>query len=202
MNSKFIRPSAEIKWLSSKTSDAWIDLALSNPNDILVDHAHCERKAAGMAIELMFRYFSHKGLSEVLSPVAREELEHYERVLNLIVAKGDYLRYLPAPPYGAKLSKNIRKKEPYRMLDSFLIASLIEARSHERMYLISLNTLDNQLQELYSDLLLSESKHFGIYWKLSIKNFSKELVEDRMIQLSNIESDILSELYPKPRIHS
>ena len=75
----FKRPSSHIKYLSSFTSDNWIKLALSNPIDILIDHAHCERKAAGVAIQLMFRYPSEPNLAEVLSPIAREELEHFEK---------------------------------------------------------------------------------------------------------------------------
>ena len=58
------RPSSHIKYLSSLTSDKWIKLALSNPIDILIDHAHCERKAAGVAIQLMFRYPSEPKLAE------------------------------------------------------------------------------------------------------------------------------------------
>ena len=74
----FIKPSSHIKYLSSLSSEKWIKLALSNPIDILIDHAHCERKAAGVAIQLMFRYPSEPNLAEVLSPIAREELEHFE----------------------------------------------------------------------------------------------------------------------------
>ena len=56
MQVDFKRPSSNIKYLSSLSSENWLELALSNPIDILIDHAHCERKAAGVAIQLMFRY--------------------------------------------------------------------------------------------------------------------------------------------------
>ena len=56
MQVAFKRPTSHIKYLSSFTSDEWIKLALSNPIEILIDHAHCERKAAGVAIQLMFKY--------------------------------------------------------------------------------------------------------------------------------------------------
>ena len=65
---------SKIRWLINKTSEDWIDLAISNPMEILLDHAHCERKAAGVALQFMFRYVDDPGLSEVLSPLAREEL--------------------------------------------------------------------------------------------------------------------------------
>ena len=76
-----------IPWLVNKTSEEWINLAISHPMEILLDHAHCERKAAGVALQLMFRYVSEPGLSEVLSPLAREELEHFERVLSILNAR-------------------------------------------------------------------------------------------------------------------
>ena len=66
----FKRPSSNIKYLSSLSSENWLRLALANPIDILIDHAHCERKAAGFAIQLMFRYPSEPNLAEVLSPIS------------------------------------------------------------------------------------------------------------------------------------
>ncbi len=191
-----------IKWLSSKTNSEWLTQALENPTEILIDHAHCERKAAGFAMQLIFRYFSESEISETLSPIAREELEHYERVIKILKKRGKKLIRLKAPPYGEKLSKNVRKNEPYRMLDSFLVAGLIEARSHERMSLLSVNSPDKEIRNLYSDLLKSEARHFSVYWKLAEKNFSSTEVRDRLKQLSEVESEILETLYPAPRMHS
>ena len=102
------RPIFSIKHLKTLSSEKWIKLALSNPIEILIDHAHCERKAAGVAIQLMFRYPSEPNLAEVLSPIAREELEHFEKILYFLKDKGVELRALKPPPYGAELSKNIR----------------------------------------------------------------------------------------------
>lgn len=198
----FKRPSSHIKHLSSLTSDEWISLALANPIDILIDHAHCERKAAGVAIQLMFRYPSEPDLAEVLSPIAREELEHFEKILYFLKDLGHSLRNLMPPPYGGELSKNIRKEEPQRMLDSFLIAGLIEARSHERLSLLALNYEHKPFKDLYGSLLESEARHFGIYWKLANTKFSKDETSKRLEELSKFESEILSTLYMKPRIHS
>ena len=193
---------AKIHWLISKTNEDWINLAISNPLEILVDHAHCERKAAGVALQLMFRYVSEPGLSEVLSPLAREELEHFERVLSILNARGKKLQKLASPPYGAILAKNIRKDEPLRMLDSFLVAGLIEARSHERMKLLSIHSPDTELSNLYADLLKSEAKHFGIYWRLADERFERNLLISRLEELAKIESDALVEMHHEPRMHS
>ena len=198
----FKRPSAHIKHLSSLTSDEWINLALSNPIEILIDHAHCERKAAGVAIQLMFRYPSEPQLAEVLSPIAREELEHFEKILYFLKDLGHSLQALKPPPYGAKLSSSIRKNEPSRMLDSFLIAGLIEARSHERLSLLALNSEQESFKVLYDSLLESEARHFGIYWKLAQSKFSKNETFKRLEELSKIESEILDQTFNLPRVHS
>ena len=193
---------SKIRWLINKTSEDWIDLAISNPMEILLDHAHCERKAAGVALQLMFRYVSEPGLSEVLSPLAREELEHFERVLSILNARGKKLQKLASPPYGSTLAKNICKDEPLRMLDSFLVAGLIEARSHERMKLLSIHSPDIELRDLYADLLKSEARHFGIYWKLADERFERNLLTSRLEELAKVESDALLEMHHQPRMHS
>ncbi len=192
----------KIRWLINKTSEDWINLAISNPKEILLDHAHCERKAAGVALQLMFRYVSEPGLSEVLSPLAREELEHFERVLSILNARGHKLQKLASPPYGSILAKNICKDEPRRMLDSFLVAGLIEARSHERMRLLSVHSPDVELRNLYADLLKSEARHFGIYWKLADERFDRNTITTRLEALARVESDALLEMHPEARMHS
>ena len=101
----------KIKWLNTSTSQSWLDQAIAHPLEILIDHANCERKAAGAAIQMMFRYLCEPGLAEVLSPLAREELEHFERVLQILKSRGRYLEPLQAPPYGSLLAKNIRKDD-------------------------------------------------------------------------------------------
>ncbi|WP_269611358.1 tRNA-(ms[2]io[6]A)-hydroxylase [Prochlorococcus marinus] len=193
---------SKIRWLINKTSEDWIDLAISNPMEILLDHAHCERKAAGVALQLMFRYVSEPGLSEVLSPLAREELEHFERVVSILNARGKKLQKLASPPYGAIMAKNICKDEPFRMLDSFLVAGLIEARSHERMKLLSIHSPDIELRNLYADLLISEARHFGIYWKLADERFDRNILTSRLEELAKVESDALLEMHHAPRMHS
>ena len=198
----FKRPSFHIRHLSSLSSNEWLQLALSNPIDILIDHAHCERKAAGVAIQLMFRYPSEPNLAEVLSPIAREELEHFEKILYFLKNLGHSLKALKPPPYGVELSKSIRKDEPYRMLDSFLIAGLIEARSHERLSLLALNSEKESFRHLYQSLLDSEARHFGIYWKLAQNKYSKDNTFKRLEELSKIESKILSQTFSMPRVHS
>ena len=196
------RPSFHIKHLSAISSDKWIKMAIENPIEILIDHAHCEKKAAGVAIQLMFRYPIEPNLSEVLSPIAREELEHFEKMLSFLKEREISLKALKPPPYGAELAKNIRKEEPLRMLDSFLIAGIIEARSHERLSILALNSKESATRDLYQSLVESEARHFGVYWKLAQSKFDKEETFKRLDQLVKKEEEILSSTFSMPRIHS
>ncbi len=195
-------PITKIKWLLTSSSSKWLEQAVSNPIELLIDHANCERKAAGAAVQMMFRYLCEPGLAEVLSPLAREELEHFERVIGILRSRGCYLEPLPAPPYAALLAKNVRKEEPVRMLDTFLVSGLIEARSHERMALLALHSTDKELRNLYMDLLRSEARHSCVYWNLAKERFEKDMILKRLKELSRIEADILSNLHPQPRMHS
>ena len=194
-----------IRWLAAPTSWSWVDQANARPMEVLIDHAHCERKAAGSAVQMMFRYLCEPGLGEVLSPLAREELEHFEQVLTLIKSRGRYLEPLPSAGYGAALSGHIRRGEPQRMLDSFLVAGLIEARSHERMALLAEHSPDRELRALYADLLSSEARHFGIYWTLAEARWPRTLVMERLDVLAEAESQALEGSLAKSedvRMHS
>ena len=196
---------ARLKWLAAPSSPAWLEQAVARPDLVLIDHAHCERKAAGVALQLMFRYPSDEQLGEQLSALAREELEHFEQVLALLQRRGIPLKTLPAPAYGSSLMAQVRKAEPQRMLDTFLVAGLIEARSHERMALLAAQSPDPELQALYGELLASEARHFGLYWVLCEQRFGREVTVERLQELAAFESKALSGSLERPdlvRMHS
>jgi tRNA-(ms[2]io[6]A)-hydroxylase len=178
---------ARIRWLAAPTSASWLKQAQARPDLLLIDHAHCERKAAGVALQLMFRYPGEPGLADVLSPLAREELEHFELVLGMMGRRGIVLRPLAAPSYGAELARAVRREEPGRMLDSFLVAGLIEARSHERMALLAEHLPDAEIQDLYGELLASEARHFGLYWLLAEQRWPRAVIAERLEQLAALE---------------
>jgi tRNA-(ms[2]io[6]A)-hydroxylase len=193
---------ATIKFLCQPTSDDWIQQALANLDTILLDHSHCERKAAGVALNLMFRYPSNVKLVRSLTVIAQEELEHFDQVNQILERRGIPLGPLSAPPYGAGLKAQIRPNEPNRLLDSLLVSGLIEARSHERLGLLANHCPDPKLATFYRGLMASEARHYGIYWLLATTYFDLEMVNQRLETLAIAESDLLSTLYPEPRIHS
>ncbi|WP_008312454.1 tRNA-(ms[2]io[6]A)-hydroxylase [Leptolyngbya sp. PCC 6406] len=192
----------KIQLLQTATSEAWLTQALANLDLILLDHSHCERKAAGVALNLMFRYPSSEKLVRTLTAIAQEELSHFELVNQWLERRQIPLRSLPAPPYGAALSRHIRREEPERMLDSLLVAALIEARSHERLGLLADHCPEPELAQFYRSLMASEARHYGIYWVLATTYFEREIVDIRLATLATLEGELLATVYPQPRIHS
>jgi tRNA-(ms[2]io[6]A)-hydroxylase len=197
-----ISPPTTIKFLQAPTSPAWLEQALANLDTILLDHSHCERKAAGVALNLMFRYPSNTKLVRTLTTIAQEELQHFELVNQILEDRQIALKPLAAPPYGARLNKQIRPQEPDRLLDALLVSGLIEARSHERLGLLGAHCPDLELAKFYRGLMASEARHYGAYWLLATTYFDRQQVNQRLETLAIAESEILTTLYPEPRIHS
>jgi tRNA-(ms[2]io[6]A)-hydroxylase len=191
-----------INTLKQPTSWAWIEQALAHLDTILLDHSHCERKAAGVALNLMFRYPSYERLVRQLTAIAREELEHFEQVNQWLEKKGIPLAPLSSPPYGAGMKAQIRHPEPQRLLDSLLVSGLIEARSHERLGLLATRCPEPELAAFYRSLMASEARHYGIYWVLADTYFERDAVLQRLEELAIAESELLATLHPEPRIHS
>lgn len=193
---------ATINSLVTPTCQAWIAQAIANLDTILLDHSHCERKAAGVALNLIFRYPSSSKLVRMLTAIAREELEHFDQVNHWLERRGIPLAPLSPPPYGAGLKAQIRAQEPERMLDSLLISGLIEARSHERLGLLAIHCPEPDLAKFYHSLMASEARHYGMYWVLADTYFERTVVANRLEELAIIESQLLATLHPEPRIHS
>ncbi|WGV25004.1 tRNA-(ms[2]io[6]A)-hydroxylase [Halotia branconii] len=191
-----------INALKQPTSDAWVKQAIANLDIILLDHSHCERKAAGVALNLMFRYPSNTKMVRELTAIAREELEHFELVNQWLERRNIPLAPLPPPPYGAGLRAAVRPQEPHRFLDSLLVTGLIEARSHERLGLLATHCPEPELTKFYRGLMASEARHFGTYWVLADTYFDREVVIQRLDELATVESELLVNLYSEPRIHS
>jgi tRNA 2-(methylsulfanyl)-N6-isopentenyladenosine37 hydroxylase len=191
-----------INALKQPTSFAWVEQAVANLDIILLDHSQCERKAAGVALNMIFRYPSNAKMVRELTKIAREELEHFELVNQWLENRDIPLRPLQPPPYGAGLKLQIRSKEPERFLDSLLISGLIEARSHERLGLLAVHCPEPELAKFYRSLMASEARHFGTYWVLADTYFDRDIVRQRLDELAFVESELLATLHPEPRIHS
>ncbi len=152
--------------LLSATPAAWVDHAVAHWQELLVDHANCEKKAASTALALMFAYPEDRRLTAALSRLAREELRHFEQVQRMMETLDvPYIRQKPGR-YGAGLRAVMRTADPGRKLDLLLIGALIEARSAERFRLLA-PRLPEPLAEFYTTLERSEARHFELYLNLA-----------------------------------
>jgi tRNA-(ms[2]io[6]A)-hydroxylase len=190
--------------LVSATDPSWADRAAAAVDTVLLDHAHCEKKAASTALSLVFRYPEVPGLAPALSAIAREELDHFERVLALLARRGLPFRRLPPSPYAARLAAAVRTFEPARLLDTLLCCALIEARSCERMLLLSRRLEDPEPRALYEGLLESEARHHAAYADMARGTglFAEEEVRERLRELSLHEAAVLHDLPVEPRMHN
>jgi tRNA-(ms[2]io[6]A)-hydroxylase len=184
------------------TPPNWVLGAIEHFDEILLDHAHCEKKAAGAAVKLLFAYPQHPHLQEPLSRLAREELGHYEEVLRHLAERDIEFRRQRPSPYGGKLHALVRPREPDRLLDLLLVAALIEARSCERLKLLSDALEDEELARFYRGLLAAEARHHQLYFDLACQSHPLTEVRSRLSELSRRESEILGEPAPFVRLHT
>ncbi|HIK20610.1 MAG TPA: tRNA-(ms[2]io[6]A)-hydroxylase [Synechococcus sp. M44_DOE_062] len=188
--------------LASRTSKDWIEQATRHIDLVLLDHANCEKKAAGNALSLLFRYPANGRLVETLSPLAREELQHFERVHRHLQRLGIPIKPLSAAPYAGRLNQHLRRSEPEHLLDTLLVAAIIEARSHERLGLLGIHAPDPELRQFYLWLAAAEERHWQLYLDLALEQFPADQVQERLDTLLQVEAEILSTLHPEPRVHS
>jgi tRNA-(ms[2]io[6]A)-hydroxylase len=188
--------------LLSSTSERWLAQVREHPEELIVDHAHCEKKAAGVAMNLIFAYVDRVPILRALTEIVREELEHFEMVLALCERRGIPFRKLPPSRYGAELHTLVRKEEPGRAVDRFLVAGLIEARSCERFALLRDRLADPELAAFYGSLFESEARHHSTYVRFAKEFADEETVHARLAELAAAEARIIAEGDPRPRMHS
>ena len=192
--------------LKVESDAAWAAEALRDLDRVLVDHAHCEMKAASNALSLAARHPDHLGLVRALSEIAREEIEHFQRVLELIARRGLALGTPPVDVYAVelrKVSKATSSKLP-PLADRLLVGALIEARSCERFKLLAAaleKAGDREMCAFYTELLASEARHFRTFVDLAIlatgegaSGGARELVTERLDALSRHEAAIVLRL--------
>jgi tRNA-(ms[2]io[6]A)-hydroxylase len=188
--------------LAAPTTPEWTARVLAHVDEILVDHAHCEKKAAGSAVNLIFRYPEHGFLHEPLSRLAREELVHFERVLGVLARRGVAFRRQRPSPYAGRLKRAVRPAEPGCLLDTLLCCALIEARSCERFGLLAEALPDPALAAFYRELLASEARHHQVYVGLAEGLAPRDAVRARLAELALHEASVLADAPDEPRLHN
>ena len=191
----------EIKgFLGCETPDAWITWALENQDLMLIDHAHCEKKAASTAMTLMFRYVDRPVLLNKMSRLAREELVHFEQVLAIMESRGIEYGHLSSANYAGGLRKDVRTSEPGRLVDVLIVGALIEARSCERFAKLA-PFLDEELAKFYRSLLKSEGRHYTDYLSLA-RDAAGEDISERIEYFRALENQLILAEETEFRFHS
>ena len=198
----FAVDSRAVLHLESKTSADWLPRVEAHLDEVLLDHAHCEKKAAGAAIKLLFSYPHHRFLQEPLAELARDELAHFQQILAQLDVRKIRYETLKPSPYGMALHALARRDEPDRLLDILLISALIEARSCERFQILAEGLVEPELAALYRSLLASEARHHGIYVELAAELVDRTTVDQRLSALAQSEAKIISEPCDWVRIHA
>jgi tRNA 2-(methylsulfanyl)-N6-isopentenyladenosine37 hydroxylase len=187
--------------LRCASSEEWIQSVNQDPQAVLSDHAHCEKKAALMAISLINRYTHKPELVRAMAELAQEEMQHFAMVIDKLDERGYSLDYDAGDEYVQRLHSAMRKNEPHRLLDALIVASLVEARSCERFSLLSEHCTDDDLKTFYRSLLESEAKHRSEFLKLARLYYKREKVDARLKELSEIEAEIVMNLQNAATMH-
>ncbi len=190
--------------LRSSTHPRWFAASTSDLPALLSDHLHCERKAAENALSLVRRY-PHRGDSVgALTRLAHEETSHVVQVAALLARRGWATRADTPNHYARGLLREVRGREPERLLDALLVAAFIESRSHERLGLLAegfAKTGDAELASFYQALASAEERHAEIFVMLAAPLVAAPVLESRIEELAQRETEILAALPHAPRVH-
>ncbi|MCU0876402.1 MAG: tRNA-(ms[2]io[6]A)-hydroxylase [Pirellulaceae bacterium] len=188
--------------LHAPTPGRWLDQVTPRLDLLLIDHAHCEKKAAGVAMNLLFAYVEHADLTRAMTEIVQEELDHFHQVRAILDRRGIRFYKLPPSQYGPKLHELVSKDEPRRAVDRLLVAGLIEARSCERFGLLRDFLADRELADFYGSLFESEARHHSTYVRLAKEFLPEADVRSRLAELAAAEAAIITAGEDQPRMHS
>jgi tRNA 2-(methylsulfanyl)-N6-isopentenyladenosine37 hydroxylase len=188
--------------LQIATPDRWFQQIEQHLDLLLIDHAHCEKKAAGVAMNLLFSYVEHEELTRAMTEIVQEELDHFHQVRAILGRRGIRFYKLSPSSYGPKLHELVSKEEPRRAVDRLLVAALIEARSCERFGILRDRLADRELADFYGSLFESEARHHSTYVRLATGFQDEQDVRLRLAELAEAEGRIIAVGEDQPRMHS
>lgn len=190
--------------LASRTPEGWAAAATADLPALLSDHAHCELKAAASAMTLLRHHAGRPGLVARLTPLVREEFDHFQRVLRELEARGSALRPDRPSPYAAGLLAAARspRRRADGYVDALLVAALIEMRSHERFACLLASPQAAALHPLLGPLAEAEARHGETLLELALAVAPEDQVRARFDGLAVAEAALLAAVPPGARVHS
>ena len=189
--------------LKLPTDPRWVNIVESNISEILTDHAWCEQKAATNAISIVVHNSERQDLVTDMLALAKEELEHFEQVHDIIKDRGLELGRERKDSYVNELARFMRKGtgRVESLIDRLLFSAMIEARSCERFKVLSENIEDESLAEFYRELMISEAGHYTLFLKYARKYGEGVDVEKRWQEWLAHEASIIANYGKEETIH-
>ncbi|MCB0665588.1 MAG: tRNA-(ms[2]io[6]A)-hydroxylase [Saprospiraceae bacterium] len=184
------------------SSQEWLAAVLDDFDSFLQDHADCERKASAMAMSFVAKYPDRTEIIPELIETAIEELEHFQRVYEIMQSRGITLQHsIGEDPYAKALVSLCHSGINERFLDRLLIASVLETRGAERFKMIADAQQDEDMFRFYKELWTSEAKHGHIFVKMALLYFDKDQVYERLEWWLDRESEVIQNLEIRAALH-
>jgi tRNA 2-(methylsulfanyl)-N6-isopentenyladenosine37 hydroxylase len=187
--------------LRATSSKEWLSAVLNDFDAFLIDHAANERKASANALSFVVHYSDRPVLVDIMLDIAREELEHFHQVYQLMKDRGLQLGRDEKDVYVNKLLKMTRNDREGRMIDRLVLGSVIEARGCERFGLIASALKDNEIGAFYHELAKSEATHREDFLKVARTVTDSEKVDAALDLWLDREAKVLEELPIASRLH-
>ena len=189
--------------LKLPTDPRWVNIVEKNIEEILIDHAYCEQKAASTAISFIVTYPEYSELVTAMTALAKEEMSHFKMVHDRLLERGYTLGWDRKDAYVIELMKFFPKggSRLTNLIHRLLYAALIEARSCERFRLLSENLQDEELASFYRNLMVSEANHYTMFLNFARKYGNREEVDKKWQELLDYEAEIMKGLGNSEYVH-
>ena len=188
------------------TDPRWVNLVEKNIEEILIDHAFCEQKAASNAISIIVQYPQYPDLVDTMVEICKEEMEHFKMVHEKLKERGFKLGFERKDPYVNDLSKYLKKNQndgsrQGHFVKQMLFAAMIEARSCERFKILSEQLKDPDLKAFYRFLMKSEARHYMTFLNFAKKYGGKIDVKQKWNDFLEFEGELMKQYGSKETIH-
>lgn len=187
--------------LRATTSPAWVEAVRADFSSFLLDHAAAERKASAMAVSFVVQYPDKYELHVPMIRLAREELLHYQQVMQMIHERGLVWERDEKDPYIKDLLGHLSTDRTVRLLDRLLMGAVVEARGVERFGLVGEHSEDPEMARFYARLSQSEANHASLFADLATNYFSAEAVTQRLDRWLDLEAQAMQSVPVRAALH-
>jgi len=192
--------------LKMATDPRWVNIVERNIEEILIDHAFCEQKAASNAISVIVQYPHYTDLVQAMIAICQEEMEHFNLVHEKLLERGLKLGFDRKDPYVNDLGEYLRRNKTNSTLDGMfvnkmLFAAMIEARSCERFKILSEELADEDLRNFYRGLMESEARHYTTFLNFARKYGNGIDVDKNWKEFLEFEASLMEKYGKKETMH-